>query len=215
MEKLEKITLYNADCMSIIQDMPDNTFSLAIIDPPYGINAARMNMGHIKQCPATWKKKDWDIEIPSEEYFNQLRRVSKNQIIFGGNYFTDFLPPSRCWLSWSKGTTEGMSFADIELAWTSFDQVSREIRCRYTGAIKYDKCKIIHPTQKPVSLYRWIIEKYYPGEGEILDTHLGSGSSAIASHIMGIPFTGIEIDIDYYNGAKQRIINYQQQLLMF
>lgn len=211
MERLQNITLYNADCMDIMRELPDKAFDLAIVDPPYGINAAKMNMGSTKSRPTKWDKKDWDSAIPSADYFQELFRVSKNQIIFGGNYFTQHLPPSRCWLSWNKGTPTGMSFADFELAWTSFDAVAREVRCKYSGIFQNGGAETkIHPTQKPASLYRWILDNYYTGGG-ILDTHLGSGSSAIAAHDGGFEFTGIELDPQYYAAARQRIMNHQAQ----
>lgn len=161
--QLQNITLINDDCMNVMRSLPDHAFDLAIVDPPYGIGAAKMQLGGgVKH----WSKKDWDSSIPGPEYFRELFRVSVNQIIFGGNYFTEYLPPSRCWLSWNKGVPTGMSFADFELAWTSFNKAAREIRCKYSGAIQNGGKEIkIHPTQKPASLYRWLLEHYAPEGG--------------------------------------------------
>lgn len=213
--QLQNITLIHDDCMNVLRSLPDNSFDLAIVDPPYGIGAAKMNMGGGKKH---WSKKDWDNSIPQPEYFDELFRVSDNQIIFGGNYFTEHLPPSRCWLSWNKEVPAGMSFADLELAWTSFDKVAREIRCRYSGGVQSGGKEIkIHPTQKPVNLYKWLLSNYVTGEGggKILDTHLGSGSIAIACHDYGFELTGIELNEDYYTNAVARVRTHQMNQSLF
>jgi len=211
MEKLGKITLYNADCMDILKQTPDKYYSLCIVDPPYGINI-NVSMGRRKGD----KKSNYhkfageDNGIPNEEYFKELFRVSKNQIIWGGNYMTDFLYPSSCWLLWDKGFSEDVTFAQFEMAWTSFKSSCKKFD--YNAAKNIDR---IHPTQKPVQLYKWLLNKYAKAGDTILDTHLGSGSSAIAAHDGGFEFTGIELDEEYYNAAKQRLILHQRQLSLF
>ena len=211
MEKLGNITLYNADCMDILKQTPDKYYSLCIVDPPYGINI-NVSMGRRKGD----KKSNYhkfageDNGIPNEEYFKELFRVSKNQIIWGGNYMTDFLYPSSCWLLWDKGFSEDVTFAQFEMAWTSFKSSCKKFD--YNAAKNIDR---IHPTQKPVQLYKWILNKYAKEGDTILDSHLGSGSSAIAAHDGGFEFTGIELDEEYYNAAKERIILHQRQLNIF
>ncbi len=211
MEKLGNITLYNCDCMEILKQTPNNYYSLCIVDPPYGINI-NVSMGRRKGD----KKSNYhkfageDNGIPNEEYFKELFRVSENQIIWGGNYMTDFLYPSSCWLLWDKGFSEDVTFAQFEMAWTSFKSSCKKFD--YNAAKNIDR---IHPTQKPVQLYKWILNKYAKEGDTILDSHLGSGSSAIAAHDGGFEFTGIELDEEYYNAAKQRLILHQRQLNLF
>ena len=211
MEKLGKITLYNNDCMDILKQTPDKYYSLCIVDPPYGINI-NVSMGRRKGD----KKSNYhkfageDNGIPNEEYFKELFRVSKNQIIWGGNYMTDFLYPSSCWLLWDKGFSEDVTFAQFEMAWTSFKSSCKKFD--YNAAKNIDR---IHPTQKPVQLYKWLLNKYAKAGDTILDSHLGSGSSAIAAHDGGFEFTGIELDEEYYNAAKERLILHQRQLNLF
>ena len=211
MEKLGSITLYNADCMEIMKGFADKQFDLAIVDPPYGINI-NVSIGRRKGN----KKSNYhkfageDNTIPSEEYFKELFRVSENQIIWGGNYMTDFIYPSPCWLLWDKGFSEDVTFAQFEMAWTSFKSSCKKFD--YNAAKNIDR---IHPTQKPVQLYKWILNKYAKEGDTILDSHLGSGSSAIAAHDGGFEFTGIELDEEYYNAAKERIMLHQRQLNLF
>lgn len=205
------ISIYNGDCMDLLRQTPNKYYDLCIVDPPYGIDACNMTMGSGNN--KKWKKgKDWDNNAPNDEYFNELFRVSKNQIIWGGNYFT--LPCSRGWIFWDKGIDGDCSFADGELAWTSFNVVLRKANIRYKGFLGMDKERI-HPTQKPIKLYKWILDNYAKEGQTILDTHLGSGSSAIAAHDYGYEFTGIELDEEYYNAAKERIILHQRQLNLF
>ncbi len=211
MDKLGNITLYNADCMEILKQTPNKYYSLCIVDPPYGINI-NVSIGRRKGN----KKSNYhkfageDNTIPSEEYFKELFRVSENQIIWGGNYMTDFLYPSPCWLLWDKGFSEDVTFAQFEMAWTSFKSSCKKFD--YNAAKNIDR---IHPTQKPVQLYKWILNKYAKKGDTILDSHLGSGSSAIAAHDGGFEFTGIELDEEYYNAAKERIMLHQRQLNLF
>ena len=197
--------------MKLMSRYEDNYFDLAIVDPPYGIDV-NVNMGRRKGD----KKSDYhkfagnDKSIPSKSYFDELFRVSKEQIIWGGNYMTDYLYPSPCWLLWDKGFSEEVTFAQYELAWASFK----------TSAKKYDynaakNRNRIHPTQKPVKLYEWLLMNYAKEGDKILDTHLGSGSIAIACHNLGYDLTACELDKDYYEAAIKRIERHKQQLTMF
>jgi site-specific DNA-methyltransferase (adenine-specific) len=188
------------DCMDMMRECADKAFDLAIVDPPYGIGAAEMTMG--KWTTSRMEKKPWDKSAPPIEFFQELKRVSRHQIIWGGNYFP--LPPSRCWLIWDKGEGfEGRTYAEAELAWTSFDANVRKFK-RDPLAMR-DYCGKIHPTQKPVALYDWILRTFAEPGWSILDTHLGSGSIAIACHYAGHELTACEIDRDYYEAALQRI----------
>lgn len=199
------IKLINGDCLDAMRKMPDNAFELAIVDPPYGIGINKSGrLGHYGG-----KDKTWDNEIPSLEYFKQLSRVSINQIIWGGNYFT--MPPTRCFIIWDKQQPEKISFASCEMAWTSFDKSAKTYYQRPQNA---DLCRI-HPTQKPVRLYEWILKNYAKEGDKILDTHLGSGSIAIACHNLGYSLTGYEIDEDYYKAAVNRYNNHASQMQMF
>ena len=167
--------------MELMKRTPDKYFDLAIVDPPYGVGV-NMNAGRKKGEKKRYKDKSWDNETPNQDYFSELFRVSKNQIIWGGNYFTDFLEAKMGWIVWDKNVPEGVSFSDFELAWTSFDVAAKKVRIDYCGFIGLNGQKRIHPTQKPVALYKWLLDKY-PKEGDkILDTHLGSMSIAIACH---------------------------------
>jgi site-specific DNA-methyltransferase (adenine-specific) len=191
-------TFENIDCMEMLRKCPDKHFDLAIVDPPYGIGAGKEREHN------GWKdygQKEWDNKIPDKEYFEQLFRVSKNQIIWGGNYFTDYLPAKMGWVVWDKGQRD-FSLADGELAWTSFDKALRIID--YPRALANQKDKI-HPTQKPVFIYRQILNRYVKAGDLILDTHVGSGSSIIACIESGFNYYGCEIDKDYYDAARKRI----------
>ena len=205
---------YNVDCMEYMRTLPDKAFSLTVVDPPYGIDVANMNMGagNSPRCPKLknrlWNKANWDKQRPGKEYFSELFRVSKNQIIWGGNYFD--LPPCKCFLIWDKG--EGMygrSFAECEQAWTSFKDTARIFK--YTPV---DKMRI-HPTQKPVALYRWIYSRYAKPGDKILDTHLGSGSSRIAAYDVGLDFVGCEVDKDYFDAQERRFAEHTAQENLF
>ena len=199
------------DCMEYMKDCADNSFDLAIVDPPYGIGMSGGNVGYQKGFN-NLARKEWDKEIPSREYFNELTRVSNNQIILGVNYFS--LPPTRCYLIWDKGAGfKGRTYAEFEQAWTSFDAnakiYQRDPLCNgdYRGKI--------HPTQKPIKLYEWLLDNYAEPNQKILDTHLGSGSSAIAAHYFGCDFVGMEIDKDYYDMACERFDMATRQRAMF
>ena len=228
MKVTDKIELYNCDNMELMAKYPDGYFDLAIVDPPYGIGVTknkRLNNN---------SNNDWDDNIPSEEYFKELFRVSKNQIIWGGNYFD--LPPTRCFIVWDKCISDDFTLAMAELAWTSFDKLAK--------IFKYSVPKDgkIHPTQKPVKLYKWILDKYSTcsecgGSGEvasntidcdvqtckkckgdnpkILDTHLGSASIAIACHDYGFELVGCELDKEYYDKGIERVKNHVSQQKLF
>jgi len=207
-----KIELHNVDCLPFMKQCVDNQFDLAIVDPPYGIDW--MKQIENPNTKANWKvhdKKDWDKNIPQQEYFDELFRVSKNQIVWGGNYMTEYLPPSPCWLIWDK--MQEFTGAVFEMAWTSFKSPAKAFRMSRVEA--YANKNKIHPTQKPERLYEWILDKY-ANEGDlILDTHLGSGSIAVACDKMGYDLVGIEIDKDYFDKANKRIEPYRKQQTLF
>lgn len=217
------VELLNIDCMEYMAGLPDKAFDLAIVDPPYGIDAAE-KMGGEKRVSGkgaalktAFDKKDWDRSIPTQQYFTELFRVSKDQIIWGANYMTDFIPPSMGWIVWDKdnGTTK---FSDCELAYSSFERALRKFRFMWNGMLQGDmknKEDRIHPTQKPVALYKWCLDTYAQPGGKILDTHLGSGSSAIAAHRMGFDFVGCELDKDYYDAACKRFKEQTAQQKLF
>lgn len=230
--------LININCMTAMKHVPDKYFQLAIVDPPYGINAPNMSMGSNKSRKGdgypsistaeknkkgrlnqgAGKLKDraiqkmpivWDYQKPTQEYFDELFRVSVNQIIWGGNYFD--LPPTRCIICWDK-CQPWENFSQWEMAWTSFDKPAALYRLSNTGGSNREKK--IHPTQKPVKLYKWLISKFANEGDKILDTHAGSASSLIAAYEMGHQYLGFEIDESYYNDAIQRMDEAMQQVRM-
>lgn len=208
---MANINLINDDCINVMKGYHDNHFDLAIVDPPYGIGASEMTMGKGKD--KKYKKgKMWDNYTPNDDYFIELKRVSKNQIIWGGNYFN--LPLTKSWIFWDKGIYGDSDFADGELAWTSFGKVIRIAKIRYKGFLGADKERI-HPTQKPIKLYKWLLNNYAKQGHKILDTHLGSGSIAIACHDYGYDLVGVELDKDYFNSAKKRFNNHIMQQSLF
>ena len=211
---MAKIELYNEDNMELMARYPDKYFDLAIVDPPYGINI-NMNMGRKKGKKKVHTDKNWDNAIPSKEYFNELKRVSKHQIIWGGNYMTEYLEPTGAWIFWDKGVPNGVSFADGELAWTSFGDVLKKFDVVYSGFKGMDDGGKIHPTQKPVRLYGHLINHYCKKGFKVLDTHLGSGSIAIACHKYDIDLVGCEIDFEYYEKARLRLEREQSQTVLF
>lgn len=195
--------VYNTDCMEAIKHIPDQTFQLAVCDPPYGIHVNH-NMGRRRgNAPSPYKKADWDIAPPPSEFFQELRRVSVNQIIWGANHFISRIPDpdSSCWICWDKKFSENVSFASFELAWTSFQGASKRI------ALTSQQPDRFHPTQKPVALYAWLFSRFTRPGDRVLDTHLGSGSSRIAALEAGLDFIGMEIDPEYYE-AQERRFNY-------
>jgi site-specific DNA-methyltransferase (adenine-specific) len=236
---LELNRLYNMDCMEGMKQFPDKYFELAIVDPPYGINAPNMSMGQNLNRNDGWRRGestavrlrkgrlnsgagklknralnkmpcDWDFEKPSPEYFKELFRVSQNQIIWGGNYFD--LPPTRCIICWDK-CQPWENFSQWEMAWTSFDKPAALFRYSNTGGANTERK--IHPTQKPVELYKWLLSKFAKPGDKILDTHVGSASSLIACYNYGFDFIGFEIDKDYYEAAQKRLQAVMSQVSMF
>lgn len=209
MEQIGNITLYNDDCMNVMKTFKDSQFDLAIVDPPYGLPKKSIHgMGLIKNRilgKSQEKMHKWD-NAPNKEYFDELFRVSKNQIIWGANYFN--LPPTRGIIVWDK-IQPWKNFSQVELAWTSFDMPAKLFRFdNRTG----DK---IHPTQKPTDLYKWLLTNYAKEGDTILDTHFGSLSIGIACFDFGFELTAIELDEEYYNVGKQRLINQMKQLNLF
>lgn len=207
------IEITNEDNMLLMARYPDKYFDLAIVDPPYGIN---MGMGHKGSDKRGDKNKyktfaGGDNSIPTKEYFVELFRVSKNQIIWGANYMTEFLEPKASWIVWDKMQPEDFSMAMAELAWTSFSSPMKIYQKRVVGA---DNVRL-HPTQKPVALYKWLLDKYAKQGDKILDTHLGSGSIAIACHDYGFDLTACELDKDYFEAAVKRLKDHQKQLKIF
>lgn len=196
------INLYNKDCMEAMKDMADNQYDLAIVDPPYGLGEKIYN-GGTKGCKfhTLFGENKWDDNIPPKEYFVELFRVSKNQIIWGGNYFG--LPATRTIICWDKKMGDN-NFSMWEMAWTSFDKPAKIYRQSSMG-------ERIHPTQKPVKLYEWLLIKYAKEGDKILDTHLGSGSIAIACHNLGYDLDAYEIDKEYYKATMKRFNNHKAQ----
>jgi site-specific DNA-methyltransferase (adenine-specific) len=197
------------DCIEGMKQYPDKWFDLAVVDPPYGIDI-NMNMGRKKGKRKRHNDKDWDNEIPTDEYWEELFRVSKNQVVWGANYFPQVWK-NGCnhFVFWDKLTAEGMSFSDGELAWTSFNKANRKFVFRN---ITNDK---VHPTQKPVTLYDWIFHNYAKHDFKILDTHLGSQSSRIAAHKHGLDFTGFELDSEYFEKGNKRFDDFISQTTIF
>jgi site-specific DNA-methyltransferase (adenine-specific) len=216
--EFENIKMYNMDCMEFMKDVSDGFYELAIVDPPYGINIVDEFQKTIKSSTSMFNLSNgiigdgqWDKAVPSKDYFGELLRVSRNQIIWGGNYFLDYLHSTRCMLIWDKmnGTNP---MADAELAWTSFDKSVRMFKMHHFSSGYGYK---IHPTQKPVKLYEWLLTNYAKQGDKILDTHGGSFSSAIACHKLGFDFTGIELDKEYFDNAVRRFQEYSSQLKLF
>ncbi len=206
-----KSEVFNCDNMELMAKYPDGYFELAIVDPPYGINISN-NIGKRKGGkPSDYKKVEWDNEAPDKEYFDELFRVSKNQIIWGANHFISKMPfDSSCWLMWDKKFSEYVSFSQFELAWTSFKTGCKKFD--YSSNNQPDK---IHPTQKPVRLYEWLLANYAKEGDKILDTHLGSGSSRIACHNLKFDFTACELDKDYFDAAEERYQEHIKQGVLF
>ena len=206
------VELLHGDCMAYMAALPDNAFDLAIVDPPYGIDKRLLSGGGYTRYSAqrlAYSEKQWDVAPPPPEYFEQLQRVSAHRIIWGGNYFG--LPPTRGVVAWVKPPMRNHPhFSQWEMAWTSFDSSAKVVEMNPS----HFEGTNIHPTQKPVALYRWLLHNYAKPGWRILDTHLGSGSSAIAAHEMGFDFVGIEIDADYIAAARKRfdMMTAQQRL---
>jgi len=206
------IEMLNTDCMEYLRGLPDKAFELSIVDPPYGIgeNKDRIREYNSTPCEA-WKKrrqkiyatKEWDNKSPDKIYFDELLRVSKKQIIWGGNYFTDKLPVSGGWVVWDKQVSMP-TFSDGELAWCSVGEGVHFARFLWAGYRKCEETDRFHPTAKPVALYKWLLSRYAKPGDRILDTHGGSGSICIACHDLGFDLTWMELDEDYYKAACER-----------
>jgi len=208
------------DNMKFMADIPDNHYDLAICDPPYGISVGSVK--HYRTKLTEYKPKDWDTEPPPKEYFTELFRISKNQIIWGGNYFTKNLPPSKSWIVWDKKQPEGLTFSMHELAFCSIPKKQPKIFRHYPGGNRIsnneEKAKLykkIHPTQKPVALYKWTLKNYAKPGWLILDTNVGSGSIRIACHDLGFDFEGCELDPDYWQAQEERYQNHISQQSLF
>lgn len=213
-----KSEVFNTDCLEAMKGYPDNYFELAIVDPPYGIGFSNYERGSsglkVKERYTKNGKKAWDAEIPSDEYFLELFRVSQNQIVWGGNYFPILWQyGGKGFIFWNKHQPVN-NFAKGELAWTSFDRPANLFDFMYYGNINRDDVQL-HPTQKPVKLYRWLLQNYAKEGDKILDTHLGSGSSRIAADMEGYDFTGYELDKDYFEGSVKRFNEYKMQTKLF
>lgn len=193
---------YNMDCMEAMKQMPDKAFELAIVDPPYGIG---ISSNPVRQAHT---KKDWDDSTPKQTYFSELMRVSKDQIIWGGNYFN--LPATQNYIVWDKVQPEDFSLAMCEFAWCSIQRPAKIFK----RSVLAERNKI-HPTQKPVALYEWLLTHYAKQGDKILDTHLGSGSSRIAAYNLGFDFTGYEIDKDYFDAQEKRFQAHTAQCSLF
>lgn len=213
MKVTDKIKITNEDNMELMSRYPDNYFDLAIVDPPYGYGDKKTDILNFRQKE---QHREWNV-APDNAYFIELFRVSKNQIIWGGNYFSFIWTfGGRCFVYWHKGNPVS-NFADGELAWTSFDENAKQFNYRYYGNLQGSKKtdKKFHPTQKPVELYEWLIMNYAKEGNKILDTHLGSGSIAIACHNLGFELTACELDQDYYKASIKRIQNHIAQQRLF
>jgi site-specific DNA-methyltransferase (adenine-specific) len=231
MEITSKIRITNEDNMELMKRYPDNYFDLAIVDPPYGIGFDKENTSMssgerkdgTKRIMKSWSNprkkgyttKNWDSSIPNKEYFDELKRVSKNYIIWGGNYMTEYLKPHGGWIVWEKGVPDGMSLSQAELAYNTCLNSINIFKVLWAGYKKADNEQRFHPTQKPVALYKWLLDKYSKPGDKILDTHLGSGSIAIACHDYGFDLTACELDTEYYNKAIERITNHTNQQKLF
>lgn len=219
--KQDKTRVFNMDCMEYMKDIPDKYFELAIVDPPYGIeNKISIGGGsHTKSKSKFHQRykengKKWDVR-PNDLYWKCIFRITKNQIVFGANYFTEFLPVSRGWVFWDK-QGENMTSVNNELIFTSFDiSIKTFSRCHGMDKGFLSDHKVFHPTTKPVKLYEWLLMNYAKEGDKILDTHLGSGSSRIAAFNLGFDFTGIELDQEYFDASCKRFENHKKQLTLF
>ncbi len=220
------IQLHHGDCMEAMRGMPDNYYQLSLVDPPYGLgidkdfgkSAGQVKGGKTGFCKAKRTKfhySDWDKCAPTAEYFSEVMRVSKNQVVWGANHFGN-MPPSPCWIVWDKKTNG--YFADCELAWASFKTVVRKFEFTWNGLLQGDmknKETRIHPTQKPVALYKWLLKNYAKEGDRILDTHGGSMSIAIACWDLKFDLDLWELDEDYYKAGVERLKNHQSQGQLF
>jgi site-specific DNA-methyltransferase (adenine-specific) len=205
------IKFYNTDNIRFMKTKADNYYDLAIVDPPYGINASKRK-SYFSNNKKQYKEKEWDNAIPTSEYFEQLFRVSKNQIIWGGNYFIEHLHSSKCWITWDKmnGTND---MPDCELAWTSFNTKMRLFQMHhFSKDVKFER---IHQTQKPVKLYRWMLQEFAEPDFKIIDTHGGSFTHAIAAEIEGFSLDIMDIDKEYYESGLTQYNAFIKQKTLF
>jgi len=202
---MSNLELYNMDCMELMKNYPNNYFDLAIVDPPYGLDKSSLTGSGKLKKRIIQKNTDWDV-APNKKYFKELFRVSQNQIIWGGNYFE--LTKYRCVIVWDK-CQPWQNFSQVEIAWSSFNKPATIFKFDNRTTDK------IHPTQKPVDLYKFCLDKYAKQGDKILDTHLGSGSIAIACHDMDFDLVGSEIDKEYYDNMMERINEHKKQLRLF
>lgn len=216
------VELLNIDCMEYMSTCTDKQFDLAIVDPPYGIKIAnndRVSWTANKNIYTKYQIKTWDNEIPNEVYFDELLRVSKHQIIWGGNYFLNYINKPMSVIVWDKKQPEGVSFSMAEIALTSIKQRTLIFRKLHDGNRVSNNSSLvvtkIHPTQKPIDLYKWLLKNYATTDMTIIDTHLGSGSSAIAAYDFGCDFVGCEIDKDYYDAMMKRYTTHTMQTTLF
>jgi site-specific DNA-methyltransferase (adenine-specific) len=206
------IELLNCDCMEYMKNIPDKYFDLAIVDPPYGIDwTTQVENPNKGKNWNVWDNKEWDKKIPDKNYFDELFRISKDQIIWGGNYMIENLYSTSCWVIWDK--MQEFCGATFEMGWTSFTSPAKAFR--FSRVEAYANQTKIHPTQKPVKLYKWLLKNYASPDFKIIDTHLGSGSSAIAAYDFGCDFVGCEIDKDYYDAAVKRFEIHKMQQKLF
>jgi site-specific DNA-methyltransferase (adenine-specific) len=213
--------VYNEDCMAVMKRYPDNHFDLAIVDPPYGLNiSALSNYGESGGTDKRWntnkkdfyKPKEWDKNIPTAEYFEQLKRVSKNQIVWGWNYYVSYFNDCPSYIVWNKEASG--NYSDCEMAWCSIKGTNKIFKWLWNGFRKQQPEERIHPTQKPVALYEWILANYAKPNDLILDTHLGSGSSRIAAYKGGFNFVGCELDKEYFEAQEKRFKQFKSQLTL-
>ena len=209
------IELIQGDCLDYLKTLDDNQIDVVVTDPPYGIGEAagkNKSRGQLAQ-PQDYGDKEWDNKRPSDEFFKEILRVSKNQVIFGGNYFADLLPASSCWLVWDKDNSG--DFADCELAWTSYKTAVRHFKYRWNGMLQGNmsrKEKRVHPTQKPIPLMEWVVQNYTKVGDTILDPFMGSGTTGVASCNLSKSFIGIELDPEYFKIAQKRIEDADSQI---
>lgn len=218
--------IINADCLTVLKQLPDKCIDLILTDPPYGINvsksvynveAGQKRSHNAKAVAGTYKHADWDFAIPAKEYFDEMERVAKHRIIFGGNYFTEYLKPSSGWIFWDKNNGSN-DFGDGELAWTDFNKAIRKYQYTWNGMLQQDmknKEVRIHPTQKPVGLLTQILRDYSEPGWLVCDPFSGSGSTAIACERWGLPFICIERDVDYFKASTERLNDERKQLNLF
>ena len=222
MNNTPNIELLHIDCMSYMATLPDKAFELAIVDPPYGIGESGQRNKTGDRPTLKWKNPNSveyktfdDSKPPNDFYFKELQRVSVNQIVFGGNYFTEFLKPSMGWVIWDKKVDEKEHLSMVEMAWTSFDKKAMKFELLWAGFKKGEITERIHPTQKPIKLYRWILHNYAKPGDRILDTHGGSRSLAIACHQMGFDHVSCELDEDYHRDSVKRFKEQTMQQSLF